>query len=237
MLSRVANDESRQFIASPFDGLNSFGPSLGNYAPGLALQIVPVNGMYVNAVAIDAKGGPNVGFSTVGDGDWWAAGQIGWVPEINLANGQKLTGNWALSLAATNYGMVGSGNDLAPGSSNGIGFGAMIEQQVTRDLEVMIQYGLSDGSLSPVEQTANIALGCLRPFGRDDDMMAIAFNWTRPSSEFQPQRREEYLMEMFYRLQLTSSIELTPDLQVLFQPANGDSDPVVIFGLRLRTQF
>ncbi len=44
-------------------------------------------------------------------------------------------------------------------------------------------------------------------------------------------------MEVFYRLQLTDSMQLTPDLQIVLTPATGDPDPIVLFGLRLRTQF
>ena len=238
MLSRVANDESRQFLASPYDGLNTLGPSLGTYTPGVALQLAPIDGLYINAVAIDASGGPNLGFSTVGDGNWWAAGQVGWVPEFNLGEGRVLTGNWAICLAGTNYGMTPDGSGgLVSGSANGIGFGAMIEQQVSPGLEVMVQYGLSNSSLSPAQQAATVVLGWLNPFGRNDDMFGVGVNWTKPSSDFITPHREEISMEMFYRLQLTSSVELSPDVQVLFQPSTGDDDPIVIFGLRLRTQF
>ena len=237
MLSRIANDESRQFIGGPFDGLNTLGGSLGNYAPGMALQVVPMDGLYINAVVLDAAGGPNLGFDTIGDGNWWAAAQLGVVPEFDLANGQKLTGNWAVCLAGTNYGIVPTANGFANGDANGLGFGVMIEQQITRDLECMVQYGLSDAKLSPTEQTLNMVVSCLRPFDRKNDMAGIGLSWVKPSSIPTDSPREEVFMEMFYRIQLTNSIQLTPDFQVLLQPRNGSSSPVCVFGLRLRTQF
>ncbi len=181
-LSRLANDESKQFVSGVFDGLNTLGTSLGTYAPGLALQVVPFEQMYVNAIVIDAEGGPNTGFQTVGNGSWWTAGQVGFVPEFKTASGETLKGNWALMFAATNYGVVEAGQNLGapnPGGleipppvsfnplllgpnlqtsseSNGYGYGIMLEQALPNGVSVMAEYGHSNSNLSPVEQAMNV---------------------------------------------------------------------------------
>ena len=243
-LSRIANDESRQFISGAFDGLGTLGPSLGTYAPGIAIQLVPVEGAYMNAVAIDATGGPNESFK-LGDGSWWAAVQTGWVPKFKNANDEELVGNWALMIAATNYGVEAAGlvGYQTLDDNNGLGFGVMIEQQVTPEISILAEYGLSNSVLSPIQETASIVAAHLSPFGRDDDMIGVGLNWSVPTvlfndpKSYPSPRREELFMEMFYRIQITGSMELTPDLQIVLRPATGDSDPIAIFGLRLRTQF
>ena len=271
-LSRIANDESTQFISGVFDGLNTLGPSLGNYAPGVALQFVPDDGFYFNAVLLDAQGGPNTGFNTVGNGSWWMGGQLGFVPRFKNTNGDELIGNWAVMFAATNYGVVESNNGqpltaLAPGlnpppapvqpintqfalnpiilgagvqpssDAEGHGFGLLIEQQITPEITVLAEYGLSSPDLSTIQEAVNLVAAHTSPFGRDDDMIGVGLNWSVPSSMYITDRREEIFMEMFYRLQITASMQLTPDLQILFRPSTGESKPIAIFGLRLRTQF
>lgn len=268
-LSRIANDESRQFISGVFDGLNTLGVSLGNYAPGIAIQFVPTEGFYVNAVALDATGGPNESFK-LGDGSWWFGWQAGWVPKFKNADGDELVGNWAFMFAATNYGVDSSGSLLAAlppgapppplsttlalssigfgagagivqGDTNGYGFGLMLEQQVTPEISILAQYGLSSPELSPIQEAINLVAAHNSPFGRDDDMIGIGLNWSVPTTLFNEPgltpRREELFMEMFYRIQITGSMELTPDVQILFRPSEGESRPIAVFGLRLRTQF
>lgn len=267
-LSRIANDESTQFISGVFDGLNTLGPNLGNYAPGIAMQWVPAGGFYCNGVIVDAQGGPNTGFNSVGNGNWWMAGQIGWVPKFKNANGDELVGNWAVFAALTNYGVVDSkslsltalapgvipppqpvvqtqfiGNSLTlgpgvqAGEADGYGFGLMIEQQITPEISVLAEYGLSNNDLSPVREAMNLVAGFTSPFGRNDDMIGVGLNWTVPSDLYKNSRREEVMMEMFYRVQITASMQLSPDVQILFRPATGEDRPVAVFGVRLRTQF
>lgn len=233
-LSQVANDESKQFISGTFDGLDSLGGGLGTYAPGVAVQ-AKNEWVYFNAIIIDAKGGPNTGFGTVGDGKWWAAAQFGYSPQFNLDSDFKT--NWAVMVAGTNWGLETSGSGLANGDATGYGFGVMFEQQIGPSVGLLLEYGASENALSSIEQIANIAVGVTEPFGRRDDYFGAAFSWSKPSGAYAPERREELFFETFYRIQLTSSWQLSPDIQILFRPATGDPDPIVIFGLRLRTQF
>jgi porin len=45
-------------------------------------------------------------------------------------------------------------------------------------------------------------------------------------------------VEVYYRLQLTAVVTVTPDVQVLIDPAfNPNADVVAVFGMRLRIAF
>ena len=48
---------------------------------------------------------------------------------------------------------------------------------------------------------------------------------------------DETILELFYRLQLTDTLELTPMIQVLFNPALSDKEIVGVFGARLLMTF
>ena len=46
------------------------------------------------------------------------------------------------------------------------------------------------------------------------------------------------MIEAFYRIQLTDSMQLTPDVQVVINPGvRNDVDTSVVFSLRLTTDF
>ncbi|MHC4792890.1 MAG: carbohydrate porin [Planctomycetota bacterium] len=259
-LSRIANDESRQFLAGPFDGLNTLGSSLGTYTGGAALQVVPTDGIYVNTLWADPNGGPDRGLGTIGDGGWWAAMQVGLVPVLEGLDGTEVDGNWNLVFAGTNQALstallgatesgtsngAGFGNTLLGGlqvapssdSSRQWGWGAMIEQGVASDLDVLLQYGSSTNAMSAIDRQFNAALQWSRPFGKRDEAIGIGYSWSRPTDLYAEPRREIQLVEAYYRIQLTDSMQLSPDLQVLLRPATGPDRPVYVFGIRLTTTF
>jgi porin len=53
-----------------------------------------------------------------------------------------------------------------------------------------------------------------------------------------PGLRDQYAVELFYRLQLSSSFELTPDIQFMIDPSlNPAHDFIAVFGARARLSF
>lgn len=261
-LSRVANDESRQFLAGVFDGLNTLGSTLGTYTAGAAIQVVPVDGLYVNAIWADPEGGPDEGFGDLGDGSWWAAAQIGLTPVLQGFDGNEVTGNWNVVFAGTNRGVTSStlqpqSQAQSQGQSNGQGFGVilqqgltattenenewswgvMVEQGLASDFDLLLQYGSSTEGMSAIDRQFNAAIRWDRPFGRRDEAIGAGFSWSRPTDLYSPSRREIMMIETYYRIQLTESMQLSPDLQIVLQPATGADSPVLVFGIRLKTQF
>ena len=79
-------------------------------------------------------------------------------------------------------------------------------------------------------------IGLEAPFGRRDDLAAIAVAWSDPSPC--NGRRDETLVEILYRVGIAEGISITPDLQLVFDPADGpDHDFVVVPGIRVRLAF
>ena len=70
-------------------------------------------------------------------------------------------------------------------------------------------------------------------------MLAMGLNWGKPSNVFfEEDLDDQYTAEIFYRFSLTPTITLTPDLQVLIDPAqNPDHDVILILGIRARINF
>ena len=68
------------------------------------------------------------------------------------------------------------------------------------------------------------------------DLLGIGLNWGRPAeSDDGPDLDDQYTAELFYRLQLSPNLALTPDIQLIIDPAlNPQEDTLWIFGFRAR---
>jgi len=71
--------------------------------------------------------------------------------------------------------------------------------------------------------------------GRGRDAAGLGFVWSHPTSADQPlYHRDEYGVELGYVLQLTPTMKLQPDLQIVWNRAhNPDSGPAMVFQLQL----
>ena len=67
-------------------------------------------------------------------------------------------------------------------------------------------------------------------------MIGLAFNWGKPSeTTWGSGLRDQYAMELFWRWQLGAQLAITPDLQLLVNPANNpDAKSVWVLGIRAR---
>jgi porin len=68
-----------------------------------------------------------------------------------------------------------------------------------------------------------------------NDLLGIGFAWSQPSATSKTVYHEnEYILETVYALQLTPTIKLQPDLQVVWNPAfNPDDGPALVAQIQL----
>ena len=68
------------------------------------------------------------------------------------------------------------------------------------------------------------------------ELFGAGLNWSRPSeSSFGPGLDEQYTAEVFYRIQFSDNVAITPDLQMIVNPALApDEDLIWVLGLRAR---
>ena len=71
------------------------------------------------------------------------------------------------------------------------------------------------------------------------NLLGVGLNWGRPNSDtFGVDLDDQWISEVFYRVQLTENFQITPSLQLVGNPAfNPDRDAVALFGLRARGTF
>ncbi len=71
------------------------------------------------------------------------------------------------------------------------------------------------------------------------NLLGVGLNWGRPNSDtFGVDLNEQWISEVYYRVQVTENFQITPSLQIVGNPAlNPDRDVIGLFGLRARGTF
>lgn len=219
--NRLANDNI-YFLNSTFSA-----------RPEIAMPSNPLGGtasyrpndfFYIGAAVSNAYGKKTTsGFSYAGDGEYFFAVETGVTPTFEgLGKGTyRLTYWYKDAVERTD-------------SPHGQGIALSMDQEVGDRLIAFSRIGYSDGDLKPAQALASLGLGVEEPLGRKDDFAGVAAGWNDPNSSLEGSR-QQYVMEAFYRLQLTPTMQLTPDVQLIFDPSNNDeTDLIAVFGVRLR---
>ncbi|MDD2711200.1 MAG: carbohydrate porin [Verrucomicrobiae bacterium] len=230
--SPFIGDEDTQFLAGPFDGCTALPRGFQGYLPGVAALTTPMAGLYANLVATSPLGGKerDTGFQTVGDGLWWFAAEAGLATSFL---GEDRPGKLGVAFNRTNCGTNTTDEDTAV---CGNAFAATAIQHLTPDLGVWLQYASTERELSSTVREISAGVSLDKPFGRRGDGWGIAMGSSEPADASLP---VQTTMETYYRIQLTQSIQLTPDLQLVMNPsyADGDNKTIVVGGLRLLVRF
>lgn len=102
--------------------------------------------------------------------------------------------------------------------------------------------GRSDANPTLTRTWMNAGIGGNVPFDqRPNDRFGVAWFYNELSNETGPilnllaAPRDSWGVELFYNLALTSSIFITPDIQIL-QPGNSNDDTAVLFGIRAHVE-
>ncbi len=86
-----------------------------------------------------------------------------------------------------------------------------------------------------LKQMVNGGLAIDNIFGQSKDRIGIGITWAEPADRT---LRNQKAIDMFYRVQVTPEIAVSPTLQVIFDPArNPMEDRVTVGGVRTRFTF
>ena len=119
------------------------------------------------------------------------------------------------------------------GSGHGVGIG--FDHEFSNGWAPFGRYGFATETGTSIRQTDTLGLTNVRPFGRRGDMFGAAFNYIQPT---RAGKRHESIFETFYRIRLTNSIEVGPDMQVSIHPMYAaKSYTSVLLNARMRIIF
>jgi len=92
-----------------------------------------------------------------------------------------------------------------------------------------VRCGFSDGNAALMQTTFSTGLGLTC---KKNDIAGVGLSWGKPADGT---LRKQFTSELFYRFQLTQFLAVTPDVQLIFDPAlNPETDVLAFFGIRLR---
>ena len=198
-LSMFNNDERTQFLNGANDG-NLAVASDGTYAPGGAVEIQATRHFYIHAVAVDTEGAQQRNIETLVDRKYMEGVELGWR-------------SGSLGEEYRHY-RVGMWRDDTKNNGSGYGGGFAFDHELSNGWTPFGRLGLSTSTGTAIKQITGIGLARVRPFGRRGDMFAMAYNFSVASHG----KHHESVFESFYRLRLTQSISIGPDLEVDIHP-------------------
>ncbi len=120
---------------------------------------------------------------------------------------------------------------------SGRGVAVTFEQQLGPDGNFVpfLRYSYGDGGATAIRQTFAVGVGLEEPFGYSADLIGLGFSWGEPTDRA---LKDQYVLEAFYRFHVTPLTHLSPDIQVILDPAKNPTEDVVTVGsVRLRTLF
>lgn len=219
-LSLYNNDERTQFLNGENDG-NLTIPSDGTYAGGAALEYQMTRHVYAHLVTVDTEGGEQRGLRSMVDKKFMNAVEFGW------KSGTPTRQEHIFRLAFWR-------NDTAKqGSGAGAGFGS--DYELASGWVPFGRVGVATDTGSSIKRVFDAGVVHIRPFGRRGDMFGASINITDPSHVA---KHHESLFETFYRVRMTRSLELGPDVQVDIHPTNAvKAYTTVLLGIRGRIIF
>lgn len=114
--------------------------------------------------------------------------------------------------------------------SYGVAFN--FNRMIQKDVMVFVRGGWSEGWR--VRSSLSTGLGW-RPTEHHNDLFGFGFGWAKPALD---SLRDQWSIESFYRYQLTDNFAITPDIQLVINPAlNPRKDTLWVFGTRARVSF
>ena len=222
-LNRYAVSDREDFF-SPMIVNNPVSPFTARNGIGVFAQKHFAGG-YLTGMLREADGTrKGIGFDTLDSGKWEAAVEYGFTPGTAARNNEgyyRFTGYYTDSIGE-------GGNRQPPGWSVALSF----DQDFGARWAGLFRYAYASEPFRTFKQRAVIGAQLKQPWRFQHDRVGLAAWWAEPTS---PVLNHEAGAEAFWKLQLAPYFELTPHLQMVFDPQfDPTRDVAVIAGLRVR---
>jgi porin len=219
-LSMFNNDERTQFLNGANDG-NIAVASDGTYAGGGAVEFQASRHVYVHAIAVDTEGAQQRNIETLVDRKYMESVEVGW---SSGSLGQKYR-----------HYRAGMWRDDTKRNGSGYGGGFAFDHELSNGWTPFARFAFGTNKGTAIKDIYGIGLAQVHPFGRRGDMFGAAFNYTQPNL---PGKHHESVFESFYRLRLTQSVEVGPDVEVSVHPTYATKAyTTTLIGARMRIIF
>jgi porin len=212
-------------LSHPFEGFMSHPLTLNSAiawsgsGAGALVRFNMGEGFYVHGGIFDANGNQRDLDTFFERKEYLTMAQLGWNPSFAFGKGDYRLMLWKAD------------KRTIAGVAEGSGVAIIAEQEVG-NLMPFLRYGNATGGATFLKNMVAAGLGFRKIFGRQSDVLALGAIWGEPLF---PGLRTQYGLEAYYRLQVTNEFALTPDVQLIFNPANNPNvDCIAVFSLRAR---
>ena len=221
-LNAFASDETTQFLALPFDGNDAFPVAFQSYTPGVAVQALPLDWVYAAGVVGSAQGArtPMIDLD-LGRG-MFATAEAGVLFELF-----GLPGRASATWCGTNVNEAVLADAALPEIWGDAWFGC-VQVFVAEHVGLWAQYASADDDVALLTRhEAAVGVTVDDCFGREGDGFGLALGL---AEAVDPADRRQFLLEAYYRLQLTGYSQVSLDAQVLAPSASREVDDAVVVG-------
>mgnify|MGYP003835012195 FL=1 len=162
--------------------------------------------------------------NTLDEGDFFYAVEAGITPNIeSLGRGRYRVMYWYMDARP----------DLNSPSDQGISI--IADQDIGERVLVFARYGHSDADITNIQNMGQVGVGVRGLLGSSDDFSGLAASYAEPPGQG---ARDEKVVEIFHRFQLTMRTQFTVGAQLILDPSNDpDDDALGVFSFRFRFDF
>jgi porin len=192
--------------------------ALGAVVKGFITDNIWIGGQMHDANAANGE----FDFDTVQEGEWLKAVEVGYTPSI----AQRSTHRMQFTYWEKDARMLA-------GTPKGSGWSLSGAWPLSEKLYPFVRVGHSDGG-GGVAAEESISAGMQYTFAHDE-VFSVGAGWAKPSQiTYGAGLKNETVIESSYKFQLSKNFSLTPDVQVIFNPANNPAKSSAwVFGLRV----
>jgi porin len=219
-LSMFNNDERTQFLNGTNDG-NDAVASDGTYAGGGAVEFQANQHVFVHAVAVDTESSQQGNIESLADRKYAEGVEAGWTSG-------SLGGKYRLYRA-------GVWRDDTKDRGSGHGGGFEFDHELSNGWTPFGRFAFGTRTGTAIKDEYALGLAQVHPFRRRGDMFGASFAYSEPNA---PAKHHESIFESFYRLRLTRSVEVGPDVEVSIHPTYATKAyTTTLLGARMRIIF
>lgn len=219
-----------QSINNSFSNRNFSSDSTTAYPAGhvftLGGSVRPVDWFYVTGGAANAYGTSTTSdLQSLDQHEYFTFGEVGFTPSIKgLGWGRYAVLIWNMDQRDL----------LNLPSDNGYTF--IIEQDFSDRFQIFARYGwANDGALTGIKSSGQFGMGYRGLLGNPLNLTGAAVGISEPANST---LRDETVVEVFHRFQLTDNSQFSVGIQGIFDPSNApEDDALAVLTLRFRIAF
>ncbi len=226
-----AEDPTRQYLAAQLT--NNTAVPFASYGFGVVGQWNIDDESLLRFGSMNAlASGVSTGFENLDEGRFFNIAQYNWMPKLRI-NGEDRRGHYR--------GFIWYSNNDIDYQEKGWGAGLSFDQDIGGGITPFLRWGIAQEGSAPADMCWSTGVTLNGVFDRAHDGIGVAFCFSRIEggglAGGQPGDGWETIIEAFWRIQVTRTLQVSPDIQWFQSGESGGVSNTWIWGLRCTWNF